>query len=91
VHGTVAERVNSSPNLLDVGEMGDYSSYTMEIQGPMSNPQYQVVSLQDLAVESSRAALLAPLTITGTVLENIGVILGIEDEPQGTCNQFIKY
>jgi proteic killer suppression protein len=28
VHGTVAERVNSSPNLLDVGEMGVYSSYT---------------------------------------------------------------
>ena len=28
VHGTVAERVNSSPKLLGVGEMGVYSSYT---------------------------------------------------------------
>jgi hypothetical protein len=28
VHGAVAERVNSSPKLLDVGEMGVYSSYT---------------------------------------------------------------
>jgi hypothetical protein len=31
VHGTVAERVNSSPNLLDVGEMGVYSSYTTKV------------------------------------------------------------
>ena len=28
VHGTVAERVNSSPKLLGVGEMGVYSSYS---------------------------------------------------------------
>jgi uncharacterized protein involved in outer membrane biogenesis len=63
----------------------------MEIKGPITNPEYQVVSLKNLTVESSRAALLAPLTITGTVLENIGVILGVEDEPEGTCNQFIKH
>ena len=61
----------------------------MEIKGPITNPEYQVVSLKNLTVESSRAALLAPLTITGTVLENIAFILGVDDEPQGTCDQFI--
>jgi hypothetical protein len=29
VHGTVAERVNSSPKLLDVAEMGVYIFYTL--------------------------------------------------------------
>jgi uncharacterized protein involved in outer membrane biogenesis len=62
----------------------------MEIKGPITNPEYEVVSLKNLTVESSRAALLAPLTITGTVLENIAFILGVEDEPQGTCDQFIS-
>jgi len=33
VHGTVAERVNSSPKLLGVGEMGVYSSYTPAAKG----------------------------------------------------------
>ena len=61
----------------------------MEIKGPITNPEYQVVSLKNLTIESSRAALLAPLTITGTVLENISIMLGVEDEPQGTCDQFI--
>jgi hypothetical protein len=62
----------------------------MEIKGPITNPEYQVVSMKDLTMESSRAALLAPLTITGVVLENIAFILGVEDEPQGTCDQFIS-
>lgn len=62
----------------------------MEIKGPITNPEYQVVSLKNLTIESSRAALLAPLTVTGTVLENISVMLGVEDEPQGTCDQFIS-
>jgi hypothetical protein len=34
VHGTVAERVNSSPKLLDLGEMGVYSSYTRQTYPP---------------------------------------------------------
>lgn len=62
----------------------------MEIKGPITNPEYQVVSMKNLTMESSRAALLAPLTITGAVLENIAFILGVEDEPQGTCDQFIN-
>ncbi len=63
----------------------------MEIYGPITNPEYKLVSLSNLTMEASRATLLAPLTITGTLLENLSTLVGVEKEAEGTCNQFINH
>ena len=62
----------------------------MEIHGPITNPEYKLVSLKDLTLETSAATLLAPLTITGTILGNIATLVGATPEPEGTCDQFIN-
>ena len=63
----------------------------MEIYGPIANPQYKLVSLKDLAQETGRAWLLAPLTISTSLLESITGLIGKPEEPKpGSCDKYLK-
>ncbi|MCG6900641.1 MAG: AsmA family protein [Gammaproteobacteria bacterium] len=63
----------------------------MEIYGPIANPQYKLVSVKDLALETGRAAFLAPLTISTSLLENItGLIVKPKEPKPGSCDKFLK-
>jgi len=63
----------------------------MEIYGPIANPQYKLVSLKDMAHEAGRAWLLAPLTISTSLLDNItGLIVKPEEPKPGSCDKFLK-
>jgi len=63
----------------------------MEIYGPIANPQYKLVSVKDLAQETSRAALLAPLTISTGILDSLTSLIVKPDEPKpGSCDKFLK-
>ena len=63
----------------------------MKIYGPIANPQYQLVSAKDLALETGRAALLAPLTISAELLDSIARLIVEPDEPKpGSCDKFLK-
>jgi hypothetical protein len=63
----------------------------MEIYGPIANPQYKLVSVKDMAHEAGRAWLLAPLTISTSLLENItGLIVKPEEPKPGSCDKFLK-
>jgi hypothetical protein len=62
----------------------------MKIYGPISNPTYEVVSLADLTRETTRSALLAPLTITKGLLDNITDLVVKPDEPKGSCDKYLE-
>ena len=63
----------------------------MEIYGPIANPQYKLVSAKDMAQEAGRAWLLAPLTISTSVLDNISSLIVKPEEPKpGSCDKFLK-
>ena len=62
----------------------------MEINGPIANPQYKVVSLKDLTFEAGRSYLLAPLTISVGLLDSITGLIVEPDEPKGSCDKFLK-
>ncbi|MGB5426249.1 MAG: AsmA family protein, partial [Gammaproteobacteria bacterium] len=63
----------------------------MEIYGPIANPQYKLVSVKDIAQEAGRAWLLAPLTISTSLLNNItSLIVKPEESKPGSCDKFLK-
>ncbi len=63
----------------------------MRIYGPIANPQYKLVSAKDLAQETGRAWLLAPLTISTSLLDNITSLIVKPEEPTpGSCDKFLK-
>jgi uncharacterized protein involved in outer membrane biogenesis len=63
----------------------------MEIYGPIANPQYKLVSAKDLAQETGRAWVLAPLTISKSLLDNLTDLLVEAEEAQpGSCDKFLK-
>ena len=63
----------------------------MEIYGPIANPQYKLVSAKDMAQEAGRAWLMAPLTISTSLLDNItGLIVKPEEPAPGSCDKFLK-
>ena len=63
----------------------------MKIYGPIANPQYELVSLTDFAHEAGRAWLLAPLTISTSLLESIaGLIVKPEEPKPGSCDKFLQ-
>jgi uncharacterized protein involved in outer membrane biogenesis len=63
----------------------------MEIYGPIASPQYKLVSAKDLAQETGRAWLLAPITISTGILETLtGLIVEPEEPEPGSCDKFLK-
>ncbi len=63
----------------------------MEIYGPIANPQYKLVSAKDMAQEAGRAWLLAPLTISTSVLDSITSLIVKPEEPKpGSCDKFLQ-
>ena len=93
-------RVDADVNLvnetMDIAILSEYKvrlfkkSKPMKIYGPISNPTYEVVSLADLTRETTRSALLAPLTITKGLLDNITGLVVKPDEPKGSCDKFLE-
>jgi uncharacterized protein involved in outer membrane biogenesis len=62
----------------------------MKITGPIANPQYKLVSPKDITWEAGRSYLLAPLTISGGLLDNITGLIVEPDEPKGSCDKYLK-
>ena len=93
-------RVDADVNLvnetMDIAILSEYKirlfkkSKPMKIYGPITNPTYEVVSLVDLTRETTRSALLAPLTITTGLLGNITGLIVKPDKPKGSCDKFLQ-
>ena len=93
-------RVDADVNLvnetMDIAILSEYKirlfkkTKPMKIYGPITNPTYEVVSLVDLTRETTRSALLAPLTITTGLLGNITGLIVKPDKPKGSCDKFLQ-
>jgi len=63
----------------------------IKIYGPIASPQYELVSIKDLAQEASRTWLLAPLTLSTGLLSSIaGLIVEPDDPKPGSCDKFLQ-
>ena len=93
-------RVDADVNLvnetMDIAILSEYKirllkkKKPMKIYGSITNPTYEVVSLVDLTRETTRSALLAPLTITKGLLGNITELVVKPDEAGGSCDKFLE-
>jgi len=89
--------VNLANETMDIAILSEYKirlmkkKKPMKIYGPITNPTYEVVSLADLTRETTRSALLAPITITKGLLGNITDLIVKPDEAEaGSCDKFLQ-